>query len=482
MTFDLKRSLQTKMDGEDFKDTSGITSTDPTNENSVHQSERFLHMGKCDGENRGIDLQQTFKEENLVSLFTFDCPPATASVPYRLLHRLDLDFSYPCDAEEEDFFSVMKETNKSKKINVCQLLSGYSIRGNINILRLLLESRYVIPICNLEIVELLRITQRIEDDVFLGEDLKLPRIAFISQVKNFDSHTGKIMEGLFNLRTSFNPSDASNIEIGQGLVCLGNKKKEACIVIHIWGNFEQYWNSLTDFVDYLIVEDEYKSESDLADYVHIGNEISSLFSKLSPFIRKYSGETSLPKFITVWIPNLSNMKNISIVRPFCLIEGSLGYFVEIQRRQLLSIFRETTYHETPLHSLFSSNGYLRMEMDILREMYLRVSQMNGLEEYRTKILLLQKSYAKEGAFLEQLNEVKSIGENNERNEIQQKIIEEHEFRFSRRSKTDPLIMYFLEGLCRNDIDEMVLHLKVLDDTIANNIKISKIVAQLAEEV
>ncbi|KAK2706350.1 interferon-induced very large GTPase 1-like [Artemia franciscana] len=471
------------MDGEDFKDTSGITSTDPTNGNSVHKSERFLHLGKCDGENGGIDLQQTFKEENLVSLFTFDCPPATASVPYRLLHRLDLDFSYPCDTEEEDFFSVMKETNKSKNINICQLFSGYSLRDNINILRLLLESRYAIPICNLEIVELLRITQRIEDDVFLGEDLKLPRIALISQVKNFDSHTGKIMEGLFNLRTSFNTGDASNIEIGQGLVCLGNKKKEACIVIHIWGNFEQYWTSLTDFVDYLIVEDEYKSESDLVDYELVGNEMSSQFSKLSPFIRKYSGETSLPKFITVWIPNLSNMKNISSVRPFCLIEGSLTYFVEIQQsRQLLSIFRETTYHETPLHSLFSSNGYLRMEMDILREMYLRVSQMNGLEEYRTKILLLQKSYAKEGAFLEQLNEVKSIGENNERNDIQRKIIEEHEFRFSRRSKTDPLIMYFLEGLRKNNIDEMVLHLQVLDDAIANNIKKSKIVAQLAEEV
>ncbi|KAK2718414.1 hypothetical protein QYM36_005653 [Artemia franciscana] len=291
------------MDGGYFKEASGITITDPTNRNSVDQSGPLLHLGKCDGENRGINLHQTFKEENLVSSFIFDCPPTKASIPYRLLHRLDLDFCDPCDAEEEDFFSVEKETNKSKKINIC-----YSDK-------------------NLEIIELLRITQRIEDDVFLGEDLKLPCIALISQVKNFESHTGKVMEGFFNLRTSFNTGNASNIEIGQGLVCLGNKKKEACILIHIWGNFERYWNSLTDFVDYLIVEDEYKSESDLVDYVLIGNEISSQFGKLSPFIRKYSGETSLPKFITVWIPNFSNMKNISIVRPFCLIEGSLSYFV-----------------------------------------------------------------------------------------------------------------------------------------------------------
>ncbi|KAK2705846.1 hypothetical protein QYM36_016004 [Artemia franciscana] len=100
------------MDGEDFKETSGITSTDPTNGNFVDESGLILHLGKCDVENRGINLRQTFKEESLVSFFTFDCPPATASVPYRLLHRLDLDFCDSCDAEEEDFFSVEKETNR----------------------------------------------------------------------------------------------------------------------------------------------------------------------------------------------------------------------------------------------------------------------------------------------------------------------------------------------------------------------------------
>ncbi|KAK2706009.1 hypothetical protein QYM36_016136 [Artemia franciscana] len=188
--------------------------------------------------------------------FILDYLPAVASSSYRLLRRLDLNFCDSSDGEEEDFFSQVEETSSSTNVDISKLLGIYSPKDNVKIIRLLLESRYAIPICNTEIIQLLRITQRLEDDEFLGEDLKLPRIAIISQVKKFQSSTGRIMEDIFNLKTSFKTIETSGIEIGQGLICLENKKKERkkVIVIKIQGNVEQYWKILTDFVDYLVVE------------------------------------------------------------------------------------------------------------------------------------------------------------------------------------------------------------------------------------
>ena len=138
--------------------------------------------------------------------FILDCPPAVASAPYRLFHRLDLNFCDSSDGEEEDFFSQVKETSSSTNVDISKLLGIYSPKDNVNIIRLLLESRYAIPICNTEIIQLLRIMQRLEDDEFLAEDLKLTRIAIISQVKKFQSSAGRIMEDIFNLKTLLKPS------------------------------------------------------------------------------------------------------------------------------------------------------------------------------------------------------------------------------------------------------------------------------------
>ena len=123
-----------------------------------------------------------------------------------MLHRLELKYCNSPDEgthnfseSEEDFWTEIEQTKREQKFNVSNLLSMYSVRDKVNILRLLLESRFAIPMCSKDTIELLRITQRLEEDIFLGEDLKLPRIAIISQV-SFDSSAGKIMEDLFNLK------------------------------------------------------------------------------------------------------------------------------------------------------------------------------------------------------------------------------------------------------------------------------------------
>ena len=121
-------------------------------------------------------------------------------------------------------------------------------------------------------------------------------------------------------------------------------------------------------------------------------------------------------------------------------------------------------------------------MDILQKVYLEVSKMHGIEEYPPKFLLLQKSFTKEGALQEKMNELKCVSENAERNKIQEKILEEHNFRFGHCSKTDSLITFFLEGIQRNNIDETVLYFHVLDNAIANNIQNSEIMAQLLQEL
>ncbi|KAK2703996.1 hypothetical protein QYM36_017678 [Artemia franciscana] len=224
-------------------------------------------------------------------------------------------------------------------------------------------------------------------------------------------------------------------------------EKKTCVVLHIQENFQKYLNILTKFVDYLIIEDESVSRSDFVD--------NSEIFEASSFISKYSCEISVAKFITLWIPKASNVKNVLIDNRLCLIEGSLDSFIEIQQNhQLANILDERKCHPTPLHSLFPSDERLKPVVDSVRKIYLQVSEMDALEEYWSNSLLLQKSFINEGKLQEELNESKYA---NECSEINQNIFEEREFRMKHGFETDPLIMYFLESFQKNDIDETLLH-------------------------
>ena len=140
-------------------------------------------------ENVSNPTEQKFREESLVSAFTIDCPRDLTNISYRMLHRLELKYCNSPDEgsnnfleSEKDFWPEIKRTKREQEFDVSTLLSMYSVRDKVNILRILLESRFAIPICSNDTIELLRITQRLEENIFLGEDLKLPQIAIISQV------------------------------------------------------------------------------------------------------------------------------------------------------------------------------------------------------------------------------------------------------------------------------------------------------------
>ncbi|XP_065583796.1 interferon-induced very large GTPase 1-like [Artemia franciscana] len=428
-------------------------------------------------------LQQKFLEEDLVSAFTIDCPRDLNNISYRLLHRLELKYknistvkSKDSSDSEDDFYPKMKQTTKQKKYGISHLISMYSLRDKVSVLQLLLESRFAIPVFSKDTVELLRVTRRIEEDIFLGEDLNLPRIAVISQVKSF-SFTGNILDRLFNLKTSFEDTEISGIEVGQGLVCLenneghsvnGDKYKKPCVVIHIRGDFDPYWKLFNDFIDYLVVEDIFTSES----------------SNFSHFVSSYSHIQGLPRFNTVWIPSLRKaiVKNC---HPFCLIEGSLDYFIEIQQNhQLGAVFRKATQtiHKHSMHSVFPLESSLEPDINTLRQMYMAVSKMDSLETYRSNVLILQKSFAKEGELTEKLNEFELVNDPGKRSEIQKKISKEKKFRLKNSIKKDSLINYFLKGLQKNDINHIILHLHVIDYAISVNIKESKIMGHLEQVV
>jgi hypothetical protein len=282
-----------------------------------------------------------FQEDNLNSSFIIDCPPDKNSISYRLLHRLELNYcefsdeEQPDSLESEDLWDEQIDTTKERKSDISILLNTYSPRDNINVLEFLLESRFCIPIYSKDTLELLRIAKRIEENIFLGVDLTLPRVAIISQVKSFETSTKHVMEELFNLKTSLGSTEIKGLEVGQGLVILANRDKKPCIVIHIQGDFEPYWEFLKGFVDYLVVEDEYQSGS----------------NKESPFISKYSSQSSLPKFITVLIHSQRKCIN-SDYRPFYLIECPLKYLIETQQKQQIGkVFRSAEINEK-LYVLF----------------------------------------------------------------------------------------------------------------------------------
>ncbi|XP_065576708.1 uncharacterized protein LOC136037803 [Artemia franciscana] len=449
------------------------------------ETRKYFNLDRPGREHTQIIPKPIFTEDEVVSAFIVDSPPDMTTASYRLLHRLGLSYhesceegSEDCSESEEDFYFEIKPTVKKKKYDIPMLLTMFSLRDTVSILQLLLESRFAIQICSKDTIELLRITQRLEEGIFLGEDKRLPRVAIISQVKSFDSFTGKVMEDLFNLKTSFDDFKTSGLEVGQGFVCFEDQnlkkgkessepkeKNNSCIVIHIRGNFEPYWTFLTDFIDYLVIEDEFISGT----------------NKHSYFMNKYSRETRLPQFVTVWIPNLPNAT--SNRNPFFLIEGSLHYFVEIQRsRQLRSVFRKAGQHEHSMYSIFPLKSFLSHFINDLRKMYFDVSTMDGLENYRSDILLLQKSFAKEGQLQDKLNDFQYSNDNDKYKQIQEQIFKQKSIRSSFRIKKDPLIRYFFKGFEMNNIDSILLHIRVLSDAIAINIKTSKIVAHLTEVV
>ncbi|XP_065574681.1 interferon-induced very large GTPase 1-like isoform X2 [Artemia franciscana] len=417
--------------------------------------------------------KQQSREESLVSTFIIDCPRDLSNISYRLLHRLELKYCNLPDEEsndfvesEEDFWPEMEPKIEEQKLNVSNLLSMYSLRDNINVLQLLLESRFAIPICSRDTLELLRITKWLDhtkEDIFLGEDLELPRIAVISEVKSFDSFTRNIMKDLFNLKVSLENTEDSSIEVGQGLVCFGNNdmNKKPCIVIHIRGDFEPYWKFLTKFIDCLIVEDEFISES----------------NKVPHFMSKHSHRKDLPQSITVWAPSLKRAK--SKHHPFHFIEGPLDYFIQIQQKLVLeAVFRKTGHHEHSMHSILPFEGSPRSDIDNLRQMYMDISKMTGLENYRSKILILQESFSKEGELREKLKKIELVNDTGSRSVIAEEITDEEQFRFKNNNRNDPLINYFLQGFEKNNIDQIILHLRVIEDAISVNIKKSGIDAQL----
>ena len=67
-------------------------------------------------------------------------------------------------------------------------------------------------------------------------------------------------------------------------------------------------------------------------------------------------------------------------------------------------------------------------------MYMDVSNMDGLEGYRSNVLILQKSFAREGELREKLNEFELVNDTGSRLVIQEKISNEEKFRFSNSKK------------------------------------------------
>ncbi|KAK2703997.1 hypothetical protein QYM36_017679 [Artemia franciscana] len=148
------------MDGDDSKGNGETKQLKLTNNKTV--STQSLHFDKFDEEDNGTSLHKSFREKSLISGFIVDRPPAKNSISYRLLHRLDLNFFDSSDGEEGYLYSDLKETKKSKQNDISQILCNYSLRDTINVLTLFLESRFAIPIYSAEIMELLKITRRIE--------------------------------------------------------------------------------------------------------------------------------------------------------------------------------------------------------------------------------------------------------------------------------------------------------------------------------
>jgi hypothetical protein len=262
-------------------------------------------------------ISQTMQENNEDTLTLMNC------LRYRL--RLTLDSMKPnkqnggMDTNFSDLeallscdqLSVESSSKKSLYDTLLKLIDEFDAAGAAEIFRLLLERRTAIPLfvpdSRKHHLEVLRhITLPWIENIRLGEDLSLMRVAVISCRPKNESQTCNIMKNLFNiesiyrhdLSTSTVSSNSVLAEIGCGCMLMEGSSSEVhhVLVTHIIGDFKPLWPFIQEFADFLIVEASTEDHGNSSPSIRAVQDIQETYAK--NFYLK------LDAFTCIWKPSL----------------------------------------------------------------------------------------------------------------------------------------------------------------------------------
>jgi len=210
--------------------------------------------------------------------------------------------------------STQRANKASLYDTLLRLIGEFDASGRAEIFRLLLERRSTIPLFlpngenHLAVLSLLNKTIDCNQTVCIGEDLNLLRVAVISCRKKEDSKASELLKEVFHLN-SLHREDFSRrsvtcepitADIGLGCVLpLAENKDPAhhMLVLNVVGDFDQLWDFVKDFSDYLIIEDATHEEERFYRRPQFSN---------------YKGDPSCPGLeginsVLVWKPSLDGL-------------------------------------------------------------------------------------------------------------------------------------------------------------------------------
>ena len=261
---------------------------------------------------------------------------------YRL--RLTLESMKPHNSGINTDFSDLEallasdqlcEESSSKKSlydTLLKLIDEYDAAGSSEIFRLLLERRTAIPLfvpdSKKHHLEVLRhITLPWIENIRLGEDKSLMRVAVVSYRPKNENQTCNIIKNLFNIESIYRhdlstgsiSSNSMLAEIGCGCMPMEGSSSEVryVLVTHIIGDFKPLWQFIQNFADFLLVE-----------ACPEGNVNLFVEGNTQEITDSYNFDLNLEAFTCIWKPSIREttrpqMKEVNGFHRL-LIEGQLS--------------------------------------------------------------------------------------------------------------------------------------------------------------
>jgi hypothetical protein len=393
------------------------------------------------------------------------------------------DFAMPNQISEMDSCRSMYDT-------LLQLIDEFDATGAVEIFRLLLERRTAIPLfipdSKQHHLNLLRhVSLPGVDNVRLGEDKTLMRVAVISCRQRCESQTSEILKNLFNIK-SFHRHDLSNgsvsqnsllAEIGYGCLLVEGANSgqiQHVIVIHVIGDFLALWPFLQRFADYLLIEDSTVKqgsfcETFLQEFLTANNAETTTGAENS-----VPGLDAVP-FVCVWKPSVGEMRykmqKVNGSHHHLRIDGQLpGKTLNMLRASVIKAVKDQctdekrpTLHEIPI---LKDNGFSALECVSPLEIQSSIAKsVQNLGQMKTKEFVLQKNFRQQAKHEEAKMEHHTTKEKLREDAKIKNCIDK------RRADTyhvqnNSLLQIFLGLLTNKDSCSRVLSLRVLEKELA----------------
>ena len=215
---------------------------------------------------------QTRRKEDVNLTILMNCLRYRLRIPTKLISGTQVSNTSPNSRVESVYDTLM------------QVIDQFDATGIVEIYRLLLERRSAVPLflpkSKLHFLGLLRhVTLPRINNISMGDDKSLMRVAVISCRQTNKSQTCDFLKNIFNINSIYSldlangniSSETMLAEIGCGCIVMEESSSQIIqnvLLVHVMGDFRPLWPFLRRFVDCFLIEDSSKeSESFFSSFM-----------------------------------------------------------------------------------------------------------------------------------------------------------------------------------------------------------------------